>query len=214
MAENLNRRDFLGKSVTAVGAAGLIVATDRRLSGATPAGKEEGKENPQETGAATQGDMPCGMIGKVKISRVILGSNLMGGYSHSRDLSYVGPLMRAYNTEEKILETLALAESVGINTISQGDWTLVNKYNNEHGGHMQQLGPLNIKIDDDDQKVRDSVRQLVDQGPAAIYIFGHDSDLLVRDGRVDMIGKAIQWIQDEGVAGWCGRTLAARGDGV
>ena len=72
-------------------------------------------------GAVPKTDMPYGTIGKLKISRMILGSNLMGGYSHSRDLAYVGPLMQAYNTEEKIMETLALAEAEGINTISQGD---------------------------------------------------------------------------------------------
>ena len=100
-------------------------------------------------------DMPYGTIGKLKISRLILGSNLMGGYSHSRDLSYVGPLMQAYNTEEKIMETLALAEAEGINTISQGDSNLIQKYNDQYGGHMQQLGPLNIREGDDDEKHRD-----------------------------------------------------------
>ena len=36
---------------------------------------------------------------------------------HCRDLKYVNSLFRAYATEEKILETLALAEQHGINTV-------------------------------------------------------------------------------------------------
>ncbi len=158
--------------------------------------------------------MPYGTIGKLKLSRLILGSNLMGGYSHSRDLSYVGPLMRAYNTEEKILETLALAEAEGINTISQGDSNLIQKYNDQCGGHLQQLGPLHIREGDDDEKIRSSIKQLVDTGPAAIYIFGHDSDLLVRAGRVEHDCQSAAVGPRRGITGRRRWALAARGDGV
>jgi hypothetical protein len=152
--------------------------------------------------------MPCGKIGNVKISRLILGSNMMGGHSHARDLSYVGPLMRAYNSEEKIMETLALAEAEGINTISQGDAALIQRYNQRYGGKMQQLGPLHVLVTDSDQQIRDSVRKLVDTGPAAIYVFGHDGDKLVRDGRTDLIAKALEYVRDEGLpAGVGGHSL-------
>ena len=193
MFENLNRRSFLGNAAVTAGAASLAAAADTVASGSE-------ESNPS--------DMPRGKIGNLQLSRVILGSNLMCGYSHSRDLRYVGPLMRAYNTEEKILETLALAEASGINTLSQGDWQLVQKYNTQHGGHMQQLRPLNIKDGDSDQKIKDSIKELVDQGGAAIYVFGHDGDLLVRAGRVDLIAKAMQWVRDEGLpAGVGGHSL-------
>jgi hypothetical protein len=50
-------------------------------------------------------DLPTGKIGNVKISRLILGGNLIGGSAHSRDLIYVSSLIRNYFTDEKIMET-------------------------------------------------------------------------------------------------------------
>ncbi len=206
--ENLNRRAFLGKSVTTVGMASLLAASDIRAAEKAAPDDAGTADLVIPNGAVPKTDMPYGTIGKLKISRLILGSNLMGGYSHSRDLAYVGPLMQAYNTEEKIMETLALAEAEGINTISQGDSNLIRKYNTDHGGHMQQLGPLNIREGDSDESIKTSIKRLIDQGPAAIYIFGHDGDLLVRAGRVDIIAKALQWIRDEGLpAGVGGHSL-------
>jgi hypothetical protein len=50
--------------------------------------------------------MPTGKIGDQEVSRLIIGGNLIGGYSHSRDLAYVSTLMRRYNSDAKIRETL------------------------------------------------------------------------------------------------------------
>ncbi len=207
MQRKVNRRDFLGKSVASAGVAGLVASGDLRVSdAATP--KTPGTADSTRSAAAQDHGMPFGTIGKLKISRLILGSNMMSGYSHSRDLNYVGPLMQAYNTEEKILETMALAEANGINTISQGDWQLVEKYNTECGGHMQQLGPLKIETGDSEETVKTSIKTLVDRGSAAIYVFGHTSDKMVRDGHVDQLARAVQWIKDEGLpAGVGGHSL-------
>lgn len=203
----MNRRAFLGKSVTTVGAASL--ATAPALASTEPATATDDRVVAQGAEASSSAnEMPCGTIGGLKISRLILGSNLMGGYAHSRDLAYVGPLMRAYNSEEKIMETLALAEAEGINTISQGDTALIKKYNERHGGRLQQLAPLHVEVNHDPQKIRDAVRATVDQGPAAIYVFGHDGDQLVRADRTDLIATAVQYIRDEGVpAGVGGHSL-------
>jgi hypothetical protein len=206
MQRKVNRRDFLGKSVATAGVAGLVASGNTSTSEATPP-QAESAEASKNSPATIEG-MPYGTIGKVKISRVILGSNLMTGFSHSRDLRYVGPLMRAYNSEEKILETLSIAEANGINTLSQGDWKIVQKYNTECGGNMQQLGPLKIKTEHSDAEVKTSIKQLVDQGSTAIYLHGHTTDLLVRAGMVDRIARAVQWIKEEGLpAGVGGHSL-------
>ncbi len=39
-------------------------------------------------------EMPQGTIGKAKISRLVLGGNLIGSFGHSRDLKYVSGLIR------------------------------------------------------------------------------------------------------------------------
>ena len=57
------------------------------------------------------------MIGNAKISRLLLGGNLISGFMHARDLKYVNSLFRAYATDERILATLKKAEECGINTV-------------------------------------------------------------------------------------------------
>ena len=61
---------------------------------------------------------PKGKIGKMEISRLLLGGNLVVKRHHSRKIPrYVGSLAAHYNTPKKILETLATAEQQGINTL-------------------------------------------------------------------------------------------------
>ena len=45
-----------------------------------------------------KGVLPKGKLGKYEISRIVLGCNPMGGWSHSRDLSYVGQLSKRWHT--------------------------------------------------------------------------------------------------------------------
>ena len=63
--------------------------------------------------------MPTGRIGSVEISRLICGSNPFYGGAHSRDLIYVGKLLRHYCTQEKIFDTLELCEQNGIRNLRQ-----------------------------------------------------------------------------------------------
>jgi len=41
-----------------------------------------------------KGVLPKGKLGKYEISRLVIGCNPMGGWSHSRDLNYVGQLSK------------------------------------------------------------------------------------------------------------------------
>ncbi len=98
MQGKFNRRDFLGKSVATASAAGLVAAGNTSPVAASPPQQPESTVDAKKP-LETEAGMPQGRIGNVTLSRVILGSNLMTGFSHSRDLRYVGPLMRAYNSE-------------------------------------------------------------------------------------------------------------------
>ena len=62
-------------------------------------------------------NMPVGKIGKLSVSRLISGSNLISINMHARDLDYVTDLAARYNTEERVLMTLKKCEEHGINGI-------------------------------------------------------------------------------------------------
>src|SRR5512136_1343318 len=54
-------------------------------------------------------------LGKVKVSRFILGSNPFSGFSHQGD--HMDLAMKRYFTTETIKATLKTAEGLGINTL-------------------------------------------------------------------------------------------------
>jgi len=64
-----------------------------------------------------KGQIPSAKIADKDFSRLILGGNLLSGYSHSRDLIYVSQLVKAYHHRDKIFATFLLAEKCGINTL-------------------------------------------------------------------------------------------------
>ena len=112
MNSKLNRRSFLTRSVIASAGAGLAVSvTSASAQTAAPAAAAP------KVAPSSKGSLPTGKIGKLTVSRLISGGNLISGWAHSRDLHYVPSLMRAYNTEEKVLDTLQLMEERGVNTI-------------------------------------------------------------------------------------------------
>ena len=110
-ANPMTRRHFLSQSRR------LPVRWGWRPDLARSRKRRQPKARQKESPLAGVEPIPCGAIGKVKISRMLLGGNLIAGHMHARDLKYVGSLFRAYATEEKILETLKVAEQHGINTV-------------------------------------------------------------------------------------------------
>jgi hypothetical protein len=127
MAEvkGVSRRTFLSGSAAAVGAISLTAA-------AAPAASAAAADAAAPT--TQPAALPCGMLGKVKMSRVLLGGNLISGWTHSRDLKYVNRLFKAYVNDEKILQTMKLAEEGGINTVFESGGDLVRRFNRECGG--------------------------------------------------------------------------------
>ena len=114
MQPEITRRSFVKE--TLLSSAGLALA----VNGC--AGKPPKPAVPPSAASASApakpAVLPKGKIGKLEVSRLILGGNLLTHYTHSRDLKYVYALAAHYNTDEKILETLAKAEAAGINTVS------------------------------------------------------------------------------------------------
>jgi hypothetical protein len=143
----------------------------------------------ESTLADLKGQMPQAPLGKLKISRVIIGGNPMGGFSHSRDLSYVGRLMKAYFTNEKISETLALAEKCGINAFLTTPMLIPQvQYHWKQGGKIQ-------FISDGGSTPQASI----DAGAAAVYIQGQNCDRMVSRGNWDGINNSLELIRKNGL---------------
>ena len=163
------------------------------------------KKKPKPPVEAVKG-LPAGKIGKVKISRIICGGNLIGGFAHSRDLTYVSPLLMHYFTDEKIIETLQICEENGVNTIitAPGSAQLLKKYWDERGGQIQWLAQCTAETDD----LTTEVKKAVDGGAVGAFLIGNIGDEWARNERTDLIGKVVDFIKDNGIiAGVGGHNL-------
>jgi len=194
MASDLNRRSFMKHSLAA--SAGGAVAMNATQ------GAERG-EAALKVEPSSKATLPTGKIGDLKISRMLLGGNLLTHYTHSRDLKYVYNLTAHYNTEEKIHETMALAEAHGINTLSihnpPGIVAMLKRYRQRHGGKMQWIICPTASIEPGMKKYTEDVKQLVDEGTEAIYLWGVRSDPLVAQGKMDLLRQAVEIAKDHGV---------------
>jgi hypothetical protein len=184
-SKRVHRRDFLGGSLVAAG----VVASAGL--GRTQAPAAEAATSTASTGSVGE-PMPCGMIGKVKLSRLLLGGNLVSGCMHCRDLKYVNQLFRAYVTEAKMMETLRLAEEHGINTVFETGHTFVQRYNREFGGHMQFIPHIEVQVGQDEQALKDHIQRQVDTGAVALYVWGVAGDRLVQAGAIGQLAKAVE----------------------
>ncbi|MFH1737571.1 MAG: hypothetical protein ABIH23_01095 [bacterium] len=185
MSSGLNRRSFLRNS--------LITSTCGALAVNAVGNKAfaQGDTNAQATDS-----LPCGKIGDMEISRILLGGNLLTHFTHSRDLKYVYALAKHYNTKEKIFETMRIAEENGINTLvihtAPGVMNFLREYRYEHGGKIQWIICPTAEIDDSMEAYRKQVEEIVEIGTDAVYLWGVRGDQLVAKERVDLIGKAVE----------------------
>lgn len=139
--------------------------------------------------------LPAGRIKGVEFSRLMLGGNLISGYAHSRDLPYVSHLMTHYNTEAKIAETLALAETHGITAmnswVKDGVAHLQNHW--KRGGKMKWVAQVRLNPNGD----MDQIQQAADAGAVAIHPTGDSTDGFVRDQRLDTLARMVQFIREK-----------------
>jgi hypothetical protein len=155
--------------------------------------------------------MARGKIGKVTISRLICGGNLVSGYAHSRDLIYVSPLLTHYFTDAKILETWEKSEQHGINTmiLAPSDERALKLYRKHRasGGKIQYLAQLGPRQDD----LATPVKQARDAGAVGAFLLGNLGDEWTRQGDVGRIGELLALIKEQqliaGVAGHELRTV-------
>jgi uncharacterized membrane protein YphA (DoxX/SURF4 family) len=158
--------------------------------------------------ADLKGTVPVAKIGNLNVSRMIMGGNLIGGWAHARDLIYVSKLVRAYHHREKIFETLALAESCGLNSLITNPALcgVINDYW-RNGGKIQFISDCGNK------DLMGAIRKSIDQGASACYIQGALADDLVKAGKFDLMAEGLELIRKNGLPAGIGahelRTVTA-----
>lgn len=138
--------------------------------------------------------IPLSQIGNVKLSRMFLGGNLIGGWAHARDLIYVSDLVKAYHTQNKVFETFYIAEQCGINAFL-GHYSLfdmVSDYWKWTDGKIQFIGDCATT----DPTV---IEKVIDRGAVACYIQGETVDKLVREERFNDLEKCFRTMEKSGI---------------
>lgn len=193
MSGQLDRREFLRASLagSAAGALGLSLEEQALLA--------QGEEkSAADAPAGSTGEMPRGRLGKLNVSRLIVGGNLTSGFAHSRDLIYVSGLLREYFTDAKVFATWELCEQCGINTavlrLDDHVIGLITRYWNERGGKLQWIAQC--KITDNDTS---DIKRAIDNGAVGVFIHGGVCDSFVDAGKVDLLARAVQAAKDQGV---------------
>lgn len=146
-----------------------------------------------------KGVLPKGKLGNNEISRLIIGSNPINGYAHSRDLAYVGSLFRAYHTEEKVFETLMMAEQAGINCIGSGfaSLALLAKYKKETGSKIIVIGQ--VGLNSNSKNIFEQFDQAAGTGIDIFQLHGEWCDRLVLEKRFDDIAKLLHHAREQGM---------------
>jgi hypothetical protein len=201
MSDHHNRREFLKASALAA------------------LGSAAARKSPQEQAFASAAAVPAvtmpqtfhqgfptGKLGTLNVSRLFLGCNQVSGYSHSRDLHYVGRLMREYQTDERVLDTWQLAEEQGINTVLSDPFEkpvrIMQRYRKERGGKIQWISEVHPQKSYDEIRLADmkeSVKQVLENEPHALYVQGGVADSFAHRGLLDELGEALELMKKSGL---------------
>jgi len=145
--------------------------------------------------------MPLGKIGKLSISRLISGSNLISPNMHARDLLYMNALAGRYNTEQKVLETLQKCEENGVNAIVLKNHNFqrmrLSRYWEELGGKMLWIADV---ITTDIEQYEKLLVEHIELGASAAYLWGGASDIWFHEGKQGHIIKTFEIMKKYDVA--------------
>jgi uncharacterized membrane protein YphA (DoxX/SURF4 family) len=204
---DLNRREIIKSLVTLPVFGGFVFAVMKKMGWESYERKHLQENIDAVTGATVKafnysklkdlkGTLPFGHIGDLKLSRVILGGNLVGGWAHARDLIYVDKLVKSYHTKDKIFETFYLAEKCGINCFLTNPvlCQIITEYWKRDIGKIQFISDCAYK-----GNVITGIKMSIDNGAHSCYVQGGITDQLVRDGNMELIAQALELIKQNGL---------------
>jgi len=199
VSDSQSRRDFL-KNAT-IAAAGSTVALSS-LGSSMAAEPLPSMVMPQTFNKG----IPTGKLGNLSVTRLFLGCNQVSGYGHCRDLSYVHQLMREYQTDERVLSTWQMCEEQGINTVLSDPFEkpvrIMKRYRKERGGKIQWISEVHPAMRYDDIRLshmKENLKQVLDNGPDALYVQGGVCDSFVERGLVDELGETLELMKKTGL---------------
>jgi hypothetical protein len=199
-----SRRKFLEK-IGALAAASGVVASTSAAQQQPPAGAAPGRgpggppRNPWPTpGELSKQPMPTVKFGKYDVSRLIIGSNVVGGLSHLSQMIDVE--IKAWNTPEHLLDSFKHAEELGINCMESGQ-RHVPRYNAERNGKML-FAMRNQAPEDESIKPGRAAKEMAKNGCIAIHHGGAGetgTDAWWRKGKLDRVREWCKAVRDAGV---------------
>lgn len=152
-----------------------------------------------------KGELPAGQIGNLKLSRLILGGNLIGGWAHARDLIYVSKLIKAYHHDQKVFDTLRIAEQAGVNTLLTNPQLgrVINAYWRKEGGKINFVSDCGFG-----KSCIEGLDMSIDGGAHSAYIQGGIADRMVINKDFDTMQKFLDKTRKNGLpAGIGGHNL-------
>ena len=201
------RRKLLGQMFlgsTALAATGTLGSLEAKALAAYRADQEAdavGGATRQHTNWAKLEDLkekpPKGKIGNLRMSRITLGGNLIGGWAHARDLLYVDELVKAYHTKEKIFATFKLAEACGITTFLTNPilCNIMDEYWNKADGEIDFISDCGGDL----RRLKEDTQRSIDVGAASCYVHGGLADHLASVGNFDPIAETLEQIRSNGL---------------
>ncbi|MDZ7336734.1 MAG: DoxX family membrane protein [candidate division KSB1 bacterium] len=202
-----NRREIIKSLITLPVFGGFVFAVLRKMGWESYERKHLQDSLDAVTGATVKsfnysklkdlkGTLPFGHIGDLKLSRVILGGNLVGGWAHARDLIYVDKLVKSYHTKDKIFETFYLAEKCGINCFLTNPvlCQIITEYWKRKIGKIQFISDCAYQGD-----VITGIKMSIDNGAHSCYVQGGIADQLVKDGKMELIAQSLELIKKNGL---------------
>jgi len=147
-----------------------------------------------------------GKPAEFELSRIIMGGNLIGGWAHARDLIYVSKLVKTYHTDEKVMQTLALAEKCGVNALLTNPQLgrVFRKYKHEFRSKMKFISDCGISLD-----FQKGIAMSLAVDADALYCQGEITDRWTNenwddplkrtvDQRMELIRKGLEEIRNHG----------------
>jgi hypothetical protein len=180
------RRSFLQ---TAAGVAAGITGTGTATAADAQVAQPAGQPLACKPFPPSEIQVPKMKFGKAEISRLICGVNAFYGFSHYNQI--LSTIMKEYNTQERVIDTLHQCNRYGINTYN---FVMANRSVEDLKKFESQGGKMHLIC----QGGEDAAPLVKAVKPLAVYAQGEWVDRAFREGRMDSVKEWCKKVRDMG----------------